>query len=122
MESGFDLADYLIRFSIDKFKKQPEKRQVSVTQSHVTPEPTRQIIKSEPQKSKFDPFPGSEDVIQFFNSFTPPPGPIRLSDQILITDIKLFIESHIEEMKANNGNPTFLPGFERIKKLMQLFN
>jgi hypothetical protein len=36
-------------------------------------------------------------------------GPVRLNKCSIITNVPLFVESHLSIIKANNGNKTFLP-------------
>lgn len=59
----------------------------------------------------------------FFNKTSLPKEPIMLDQTTKITDIELFIKSHLNVVKANNGNKTFLPYLERLinfKKTLEL--
>jgi hypothetical protein len=53
----------------------------------------------------------------FFLTATLPDEPIFLNDSMTITDCPGFIQSHLATVKANNGNKTFLPFFERLNEL-----
>lgn len=43
--------------------------------------------------------------------------PIKLNKATVITDVKVFIKSHLGTVKKNNGNRTFLPYLERLIQL-----
>lgn len=43
--------------------------------------------------------------------------PIMLNEATIITDLKIFIKSHLGTVKANSGNITFLPYLERLMQL-----
>jgi hypothetical protein len=49
-----------------------------------------------------------------------PEIPVKLDQCTLITDILLFIESHISTVKAQNGNPCYMPYLERLNRLIDL--
>jgi len=46
-----------------------------------------------------------------------PIGPLKLNPWTPIGNLQGFIESHIETVKAQNGNPTYLPYLKRLKEL-----
>ncbi|GEM_PF-142170 len=53
----------------------------------------------------------------FFEAATLPPGPIQLKPFGKITDPPRFIRSHIDTLKAHNGNKTFEPYLRRLEAL-----
>lgn len=53
----------------------------------------------------------------FFRDNKIPSAPVILSGCEKIVDVKLFIESHLRVIRKNNGNPTFLPYYERLLML-----
>ncbi len=65
------------------------------------------------------------DIIEletFFETASLPIHPVNLNPFSTITNISLFIESHIATVKTNNGNRTFLPYLERLKELKNITN
>lgn len=46
--------------------------------------------------------------------------PIKLDSCTTITDLRKFIKSHLKILKANSGNRTFKPYYDRLKKLLEL--
>ena len=50
----------------------------------------------------------------FFNNVTLPTYLLKLKHCGTITNVALFIESHLATLKANNGNKTFLPHLDRL--------
>lgn len=55
-----------------------------------------------------------QEVEDFFLKTELPKGPIRVTKFAVITDLKLFIDSHLSMAKANNGNYTFIPYLQRL--------
>lgn len=45
------------------------------------------------------------------------PGAIKLNQCSTITDVSLFIESHLSIVKAQNGNTRYVPYLERLREL-----
>lgn len=52
----------------------------------------------------------------FFENIELPTQPIKVNAYSTILDCSLFIESHIETVKANKGNKTFLPYLHRLQE------
>ena len=48
------------------------------------------------------------------------PAVVTLTDWELITDVPLFINSHISYCHANNGDAGMLPYLERLRKLKSI--
>lgn len=55
------------------------------------------------------------EMEQFFKVAKLPSEPIRLDSCSQITNIPLFIESHLSIVKAQNGNKRFTPYLDRLK-------
>jgi hypothetical protein len=53
----------------------------------------------------------------FFSTFSLPKSPIKINTHSTITDVKLFIRSHIATIKANEGKRSFMPYLIRLKQL-----
>jgi hypothetical protein len=47
---------------------------------------------------------------------------IRLNAWTYIHDIKYFVSSHLDALKSNKGNRTFLPYYMRLNELYKLLN
>lgn len=62
------------------------------------------------------------EMENYFQNTSIPTNPIKLDGCSTITDAKLFIESHIATVRANNGNKTFLPYLNRLNKLKIILN
>ncbi|MBP7679057.1 MAG: hypothetical protein KA096_01375 [Bacteroidales bacterium] len=124
-EKGLDLADYLTRFNFKKFTitelTQPPIKQSINIKPFRHPEAGEiliQFIKSKPQH----PEPWDRDLKQleqFFEARTMPAGPVQLNPWKTITDLSMFLESHFETVRANNGKPTYLPYLKRLQQLKE---
>ena len=61
------------------------------------------------------------ELEQFFKTIKLPTDPIRLDKCSTITDMSLFIESHLNICKAQNGNKRYIPymdGLNEVKILL----
>lgn len=140
---GNDLADFLIKldwrnFRADKSAKLPKQ----LTQ---IAKPCEKSEKSEALKKpliqNFERASDTDEVLpvffgnrkkenwefqikelEIFFSSTPLPQSIRLDKGALITDVRLFAESHIKIIKENNGNRIYNPYLYRLKLLKSLIN
>ncbi len=56
----------------------------------------------------------------YFAEITLPIQPIKLNTCSTITDVSLFIDSHLAIVKANNGNYSFLPYLNRLQELKEV--
>lgn len=148
---GFDLCDYLTRFDVSTFAGEPSPGNQSggsipLAPDHEPgqPEQLREIEpKSEnsefrdplktnrlplaepkqlptiPQKKTLWPV---DELETFFAGVQLPKEPIRLNRWTLIADVQKFVSSHIAQAKANNGNPTFRPGFDSLTQLREMLS
>ena len=55
-----------------------------------------------------------EELESFFSSVVLPATPVFLSKGVTIRDSELFVKSHLDTVKQNNGNDTFLPYLQRL--------
>lgn len=145
-QQGLDLADYLTRFEFRKpvqgNKPEPDKQpaeQHRPAPNNISKSETETLI-SEPLKQVNDrksnlpqgsliPIPEPlkqvkpwdiSEIEQFFQSAMFLAEPIRLNQCTMINNIHKFIDSHLEIVKANNGNPTYEPYFNRLIKLKEI--
>lgn len=117
-QSGFDIADYLIRDL--RRKKAPE-----TTQTELKPTPAmdprtqndKPFISQYTIKSNWD--VEIAELERYFAAVKLPNQPIKLDQCSIITDITLFIDSHICTLKANNGKSIYLPHLNRLQTLKQ---
>ena len=77
------------------------------------PDPQVKITPSIFPERKYEPWDLSE-IETFFQNTVLPDRPIRLNPWSLITNPALFVSSHFEFVRQNNGNPSFRPYFYRI--------
>lgn len=63
-----------------------------------------------------------KELVSYFSNTSIPTNPIKLDVCSTITNTKLFIESHIATVRANNGNKTFLPYLNRLETLRAMFD
>lgn len=127
-KQGFDLADYLIKFDYRDFilnKPEPKhNEQPKIIKPLVEVEQFEQLEKkyhfNNPEKPKPENWEQEiNDLEHFFKTVPLPSQPVKLNSFSTITDLNLFIESHIETVKANNGKHTFLPYLNRLQELKQ---
>ena len=140
---GNDLADFLIKldwrnFRIDKsaeIPKQPTKIVQLCEKSEKCEALKKPLIQNFERASDTDEvlpvFFGNrkkenwefqiKELENFFIS-TPLPQSIRLDKGALITDVRLFAESHFKIVKENNGNRIYTPYLHRLKLLKSLIN
>jgi len=57
-----------------------------------------------------------EELEQFFKAVSLPDS-VKLNQCSVITDLNLFIESHLNICKAQNGNLRYLPYLDRLIEL-----
>jgi hypothetical protein len=57
------------------------------------------------------------DLEQWFKDNPPPTTPIRLDRCTVVTNPKKMVELHLGMLKANTGNATFLPYWDRLIQL-----
>lgn len=136
-ESGADIADVLIKQDWRKFRNpnipeqpqpEPVKSEAKKTKifSDVEPLPKVQIFKSKQMEPSIKEQPENWDkditaLESYFKSIELPGEPVKLNQCSTITNVPLFIDSHLATVKHYNGNRTFLPYFNRLNDLKQYF-
>lgn len=125
-KQGFDLADYLIKYDYKDFalpepeatEPPPAVQPLVEVKPFEQPEPVYYF--SKPVQPK--PQNWGNDIAELENYFAGielPTQPVKLNKCSTITDCSLFIESHFDTVKGNNGNRTFLPYLNRLQELKQ---
>lgn len=146
-EQGKDIADYLIKQDWRPFRKQnimevpqpePEPVEISTREKGEKSEASKKTFFTQPEPKPIDEKltnaniqnltkPDIEqpqnwdknipELENYFASIELPTQPVKLNDCSIIRDYSLFIERHFATVKANNGNPTFLPYLKRLEAL-----
>jgi hypothetical protein len=112
-KQGLDLADYLIKFDYRDFVKH------HATEPAPPVQPIVEFVEAEPIEQP-TPHSWEQDITELENHFsriTPPKHAIKLNQCGTINDCSKFIENHIDTVKANNGNQTYLPYLQRLQQL-----
>lgn len=141
---GLDLADYLIRFKIEEFLTKESKPVQSISPILKIPTPFKKGIASIPICSKIgrptasDSKPGYHSTListivipggwnqeiaeleEFFSGRSVPLDPVRLYQWETVSNIPGYIQSHMEVVKAQNGNSTYLPYLNRLMDLKKM--
>jgi hypothetical protein len=122
-QKDLDLCDYLLQYDYLEF-----------TGQHITEQPAE--ITSTPQQQAAEPFeermsravsalnitcePFDIDQIESdLKNIDIPDHPIRLGVECVIENCSLFVSSHLETIKKNNGNKTFKPHYDRLKLFIE---
>lgn len=146
IEKGYDIADYLLQFDLKDFNVvQPT---FDNTTSMVISPPRKPQTKvknvpdtnsiSSPSKATFNyPDDGfhywnktqAEDwtnqiksLQSFFKNTVITQSNIKINAASTITDVRAFIDSHLQTVKFNNGNATFKPYLQRLISLQNFLN
>jgi len=61
-----------------------------------------------------------ETLESYFNTNRIYPKNVRLDSAAVINDPALFLDSHFQTLKANNGNRYYLPFLDRLKRYRDL--
>jgi hypothetical protein len=136
-EQGLDLSDYLIRYNHKDFalpepepvlEQEPEPA-IAPPSFSFTPKTFGEFdialligFKNNDHAEVVKPEPWDKEIKEFesyFNQISVLESPIRLNSYSLIEDPAKFIHSHLEIIKSNNGNSTYLPYLKRLQELMQ---
>lgn len=62
------------------------------------------------------------DMESFFNIVKLPAGPIKLDKCSTITDVSLFVGSHLSILKAQKGNARYRPYLDKLIELKHIIN
>lgn len=117
-KAGFDLADYLIRFDFQRFQwETPQEESVVSTGAktedfqgivHVLAEPSLAFALTE--------------LESFFIESRIPDIQVRFNQCSTISNVSLFVKSHLAVIRANNGSRFSKPYLERLQHLKQVLN
>lgn len=143
-EQGKDIADYLIKQDWRLFRKQdikevpqpkPEPVETSTREKSEKSEAPKKTFFSQPKPQykvevfqpeliiKEQPRNWSNDIAElenYFASIELPTQPVKLNRCSTITDCNKFVKSHLDAVRANNGNRTFLPYLNRLQELKKV--
>lgn len=67
----------------------------------------------------------SDDIVElqrFFQIVKLPTEPVKLNECSMITDVSLFVESHLSFLKGQNGNVRYEPYLDRLNELKILLS
>jgi rubredoxin len=126
-EKGLDLADFLIKFDFKDFilpntidtDVPLAVNLISQEQKHLQSSSIFQFDKKE-QKELENWNNTIIELEELFLDIKHPNYPICIKQAETITDISLFIKSHIPTVKANNGKLTFMPYLKRLQELISI--
>jgi hypothetical protein len=126
-EQGLDLADFLIKYDYKDFIL-PNTIDTDVPlavklssqeQKHLQPSPIFQFENKEQKElEKWD--KAIIELEDLFLNTELPNYPISIKQAETITDISIFIKSHLSIAKANNGKLTFIPYLNRLQELKSI--
>jgi hypothetical protein len=120
-KEGLDLADYLLKLDLKQHTPAEPIRTPPPTPSR-PPEPPKAstppkpYVKPQPEKQQH----WQQDINEletYFAGIALPTEPIRLTAGETITDLPKFIDSHLNTLRANNGNMTFIATLNRIEQV-----
>ena len=144
--NGCDIADYLICQDWRLFRDSEKGENCEAENKHIfcpvetiKELPSVKSVKSESQtkdifctpslsKRDYRPQPKQNwsveisELENYFAGIEIPTEPIRLNQCSFISNIPLFIESHLSTIKANNGQSIFLPHLNRLQTLKQILS
>ena len=144
---GCDIADYLIcqdwrlfRGSVEHVKSEADNKQNLLPIEKQKELPSAKSVISEPESKHFfsEPYYSVRALIRapaqtnwtieikeletYFAAVEIPAQPIMLNRFSIITNIPLFIESHLSIVKAQNGRTLYLPYLNRLQEFKQYLN
>ena len=126
-EAAADLADYLIKYDWRIFRKpeplpepepieaviiETEPRSMEAPPADIEPEP----MEAPPAVKLWD----IEAIEDSLAKIALPNTPIRLTTAEVIINPEAMVKSHLDYIKANNGNPLFLPYLARLQNVISM--
>lgn len=120
-KQGFDLADYLVKFSYHDFE-QTEIRITKTNQVSGSYNDFEAIDQGghEIMPERLKTINWSENITElenFYSIIQLPSQPIQLKAGETIINIPLFVSNHFDTVKSNKGNSTYLPYLNRLQEL-----
>lgn len=125
-EQGADIADILIKQDWRAYREAPPVNKKCEPLKKVfalTPEPDPPTVWQYNFNKKGKPEKWDKIISELESKLKQsilPVTPIQLNEFSTIENITLFIESHFERVKANNGNITYLPYLHRLQKFTEI--
>jgi hypothetical protein len=129
-KQGFDLADYLIKFRLQRRLHRPEPEATEpppAVQPLVEVKPFEQpnpfTISVSPNNQS--PKAGNRILPTLKTTLQElilPKEPILLSPGVTIFKVDTFMQSHLDTLKANEGNKYFLPHLNRLQDLKSIID
>lgn len=116
---GNDIADYLIKLDWRNFRK--EVTEIPVEVSNEENEPVNKTIIAKVEREIYTTTQSWNTEILKLETFFENanlPQQIELSNFERITDVRYYVEKCLKTVKANNGNPGYLPYLITLKSLM----
>ncbi len=108
-----------VKPEIELFNEKSEKRESETKHFFCAPSIFERDYRPQPKQN------WSVEIYELEKHFTSveiPSQPVRLNNYTMITNVPLFIESHLSTVKANNGQSIFLPHLHRLQQLKQIIN
>jgi hypothetical protein len=125
-ENGFDLADYLLKYNVSNFQFQPPKQDEKPEFEPATLQQNKDIqpdyLGKNGEKWHNLALNGTNiiELEQYFAEIQLPTSPINFDKCGTITDLKLFINSHLATVKTYNGNGIAEPYLNRLLNLKNI--
>lgn len=138
---GYDIADYLIELDWQQFRErnisiqqpqnEPEKvdaltvpviKQPDVLPLEVSGYKSCKQLQKKPKRLPQEWSSEIEELEAFFSMIDLPTTPFKLNNYTIVNNCMLFIDSHLNTIKAHNGNKTFLPYLERLQEFRRLLS
>ena len=124
--NGNDIADYLIKLDWRNFRNEVTEIPVEVSNvSNVENEPVKKTIIAEVEREIYSTTQSWNTEILKLETFfenSNLPKQIELSNFEKIFDVRYYVEKCLKRVKANNGNPAYLPYLIYLKSLMVRLN
>ena len=119
-EQGKDIADYLIKQDWRSYRNEETNEElllVNQSDENTILEPSKD---AEPTTQLQNWNRELEELETYFNSSDFENKPIQLNPFTKISNVSIFIESHLAIVRANNGNKTYKPYLERLEALRMI--
>jgi hypothetical protein len=121
-EQGYDLADYLLKFDLNKFTGKNEKLHLLEKSVEINNPLITNFSVDLPETSTNN-LPWDDEIKHLENYFSTInlTSNIQLDSCTKILDVEQFISSHLMTIKSNNGKRNFLPYLHRLRSLKKYF-
>ena len=113
----------ILKRHLQKFGKLPSLRDVINGAISPSAPPLAKIVKhKDPKKIIISKSWQVEELESFFKDIKLPDVPIKLNIFTTILNPALFVDSHLDIVRAQNGKPTYKPYLDRLIKFKDLIN